>query len=245
MDTAARLRSLIRNLTQTIVPWRLALPTALVLAALAVAGNSMGIGLFINARLTFGTVFVVFAVGLLGAPWALLVGAAATVAAGFYWGYPVLAIPFALEAIWMGALYQPDRNNAVVRIGAFWVALGAPLALFFSGSVLGVAIPGAGLFAITRILNGLLNALIAELLIRATPRIPALRRHYRLEDQHTLENLLLSVMIGLILIPALIIVTSGARAMRDSAERVVRGELQLTARSFSRSMSPHASSFGM
>jgi signal transduction histidine kinase len=57
-----------------------------------------------------------------------------------------------------------------------------------------------------------------------------------MEEQHALENLLLSAMIGLILVPSLIIVTTGARSMQDSAEQLVRGELQLTASSFAESM---------
>ncbi len=237
MRVPARLGSIKDHLTHSNLPWRIALPTSILLAALAFAVNSVGVPLFINARLVFGSVFVVFAVSALGPAWALLVGAAAAVASGIYWGYPVLALPFALEALWMALFFRSDRDAAVVAIGAYWVSLGAPLALLLSIFSLDVDSAAAGLFVVTRILNGLLAALLAELLIRVLPRIGWVRRTFRMENKHRLESLLVSIMIGLILVPALIIVTSGARAMQDAAERVVRGEIRLTASSFARSMS--------
>lgn len=180
---------------------------------------------------------MVLAVACLGPAWALLVGAAATLASGMYWGFPILALPFAFEAIWMIVFFRSDRDTAVIVIGAYWVALGAPLSLLLSVLVLDVESAAAGLFVITRILNGVLAALLAELLIRVLPRSEWVRRTLRMEDTHRLESLLVSIMIGLILLPALIIVTSGAQAMQDAAERVVRGEVRLTASAFARSMS--------
>ena len=236
MDTTTRLRSHFGSLLHSAVPWRVALPTTLLLAALAFAGNSLTISLFINARLLFGTVFVVLAIGVVGAPWALLVGLANAVAAELFWGYPSLAAVFLFEAVWLALLFQPRENNVVVRMGAYWVAMGAPFALLVSVYAINVDASAAGLFAVTRILNGLLNALIGDFLLRMLPRIPWARRTFGMEEQHALENLLLSAMIGLILVPSLIIVTIGARSMQNSAEQLVRGELQLTASSFAESM---------
>ncbi len=236
MDVIDRLNRLRTYLLRTSASWRVAVPTILVLTALAVLGNSVGFTLFLNARLLFGSVFVILAVSLVGPLWALVPGAAAAVAAGLYWGHAVLLVPFALEALWMALLFRPSRNNAVIWSGAFWMSVGAPLSLAASILLLGVDPPAAGLFVIARILNGVLSALLAEMLIRTLPRVSWFRHHYRLDGTHNLENLLVGIMIGLILFPALILVTSQARTMERSAERVIRSEIQLTANSFVRTM---------
>lgn len=190
------------------------------LSVLALLGNWLSLSLFFGVDLIFGSVAVMLAVAWLG------VRAAAVVAliGGLYtlvlWGHPYAVPGFVLEGLIVGWLVRRRRwNNMVMACLAFWVILGVPLVLFFYGSVMGMATSAVWLVALKQAVNGVLNALLASLVLLAW--------HHRhgAPTALSLRLMLFHCLLAAILVAGILPIIIDARMQREQHERVVAERL--------------------
>jgi len=137
----------------------------LALCVLAVLGNVLSLPLFFGVSLIFGSISVMLAVSLLGTAPAVLVAFTGGLYTFMLWGHPYALIIFSVEALVVSQLYKRRFCNLVMADFTYWLILGVPLVLLFYRGVIGMDWSPATLIAFKQPLNGLLNTLLAGLLI--------------------------------------------------------------------------------
>ena len=159
-------------------PLRYKALVTLALAVLAVAGNYLSVPLFFGVIFIFGSIAMMLAVALLGTLPAVLVAISGGLSTLTLWGHPYALVVFTVEALVVGLLYRRGLRNLVLADLAYWLVLGAPLVLLFYRGAIGMDWEAVGLIVLKQPLNGLLNTLIAGLILiglqlfcRAAPRL--------------------------------------------------------------------------
>jgi hypothetical protein len=131
--------------------------------------------IFTGATLLFGGAFYLMAALLYG-PWygamAALISALPSV---LLWGHPEAACIVAAEALTVGWLVR-RRVQSMLASLIFWVAIGTPLAALFYKVLFSYPSPSDWVMVVKYPVNGLLNVMIADLLIS----IPRLQRWWGL-----------------------------------------------------------------
>ncbi len=143
--------------------WHIACYT-LVLTALGVAGNYFNLPLFFSVNLIFGSIAAFVALITLGLVPALIVSAAASSYTWLLWGHPYAMIIFMVEILFIGLLRNKIRVYAFSDV-LFWLILGIPICAIFYSGVLGLGKETVFLIALKQTINGILNAIIAPLLV--------------------------------------------------------------------------------
>ncbi len=129
-------------------------------------GNAVNVDLFFGVNFLFGSTFVWLALITLGPSWAI---PAATVGALYtvdLWGHGNAAIILMLEAITVTTLcrfFSTNRLSALVL--AYWLFVGIPIGLYLYSVGLGLPKETVHLVIAKQALNGLLNAMVAALVL--------------------------------------------------------------------------------
>jgi len=141
------------------------LGTALVLAALGLAGNVCNVPVAFTVAFTFGSIFTTIALATLGPS----VGLACALAASSYtwvlWNHPYAMVGLVGEAIWLALWLRAGRRNLVVIDTAYWLFIGAPLVIVLYTFVLDMTSQQVAVIALKQSVNGVFNTLIASLLL--------------------------------------------------------------------------------
>lgn len=129
-------------------------------------GNVCNIDMFFGVNFLFGSIFVWLAMITLGPTWAV----AAAIAGGLYtvalWGHWCAAIIFALEAAVVSALCRlSSASHFSALVLVFWLFIGAPIGFYLYSEVLGLPSETVFLVVAKQALNGMLNAMIAALIV--------------------------------------------------------------------------------
>lgn len=143
---------------------KLALHTA-ILCLGAAAGNYLNIPLMFGVDFIFGSIFAVYALltlGLLPAFFVALAGGTYTL---ILWGHPYALIIFSTEIIVLGGLLRLGYKNTVMLDLAYWCFLGIPMVMGFYAGTMAMEPSSAGMIALKQTLNGIFNALCAQLLV--------------------------------------------------------------------------------
>jgi len=147
------------------------LAVTLVFGLLGILVNLPRLSIFTGATLLFGGVFYLMATLLYG-PWygalAALMAALPSVLLG---GNPPTACILVAEALTVGWLARRRVHPTLADL-IYWLAIGAPLAVLFYVVILSYPSPSDWVMVVKYPVNGLLNVMIADLLIS----IPALQR---------------------------------------------------------------------
>jgi PAS domain S-box-containing protein/putative nucleotidyltransferase with HDIG domain len=187
-----------------------ALALLVVLVLLGCLGNYFVLPLFFGADFIFGSIAVFIVFNFYGLGWGLLAALIINSLTYSLWGHPYSFITFMLEALFVGYFLHLKRRNIVLLDGLFWLVAGMPLAYVFMALVLQLG-PLNGLFIMLKqSVNGVFNALIANLAINYLPWGKFLGTgpsHRTTSLRLTLSNLLVAV----ILVPALIIMLLNSR----------------------------------
>ena len=140
---------------------------------LGLAANLPHITIFTGATLLFGGVFHL-AIALLYGPFYGLIAAMITaLPAVVLCQHPVTALILVLDAPVVGWLAQRRRVAPVVADLIYWAALGTPLAILLYVFLLNFPQPQGWVVAVKHPVNGLLNVLVAEILIS----LPVVQRY--------------------------------------------------------------------
>ncbi|MBI1417461.1 MAG: PAS domain S-box protein [Limimaricola sp.] len=151
------------------------LAATLGLAALSFAGFYLNLPLFNSVSFVFGSIAALIALrifGVLPALFVVLVGSTYTY---FAWGHPFAMLSFGVEVIFVWLLSRRVENLALADV-AYWLFVGMPLVLLTYTGQLGMSSGSAAFIALKQGVNGVLNAVLAGLLLAMlTIAVPALR----------------------------------------------------------------------
>ena len=197
----------------------------LALTGLGLAGNYLSVAMFFGVDFLFGSIAALVAVRLTGPVWGLPVAA---VAAGYtlvLWGHPYAVIIFTAEAFVVGFLTcRFKRENLVLVDAGFWLLLGLPMVWVFYSYFLGLDPTAVQLIMLKQGINGIFNALIANVLLHALPFQHWIGRGAR-KARISLQQSFFNTLSIFILIPLLLTAMIGTRAELGEIKGEIREHL--------------------
>lgn len=190
-----------------------------VLAALGVCGNHLGLQASYSVTFLFGSIFPLVAVALFGPAWGVAAAVVAATRTWLLWHHPWAIIIFGCEAAWVGLALRRERRSLLLADSLFWLCAGTPLVIFFYGGVMGIDAPGTMVIVLKQGLNGILNALVASLLVEHLPLrrwlLPGAR-----ERGAPVAHVIFHAAAALLMAPTLVLTFLSDN--RESAEREAR-----------------------
>lgn len=180
----------------------------ILLAALigaGLAGNICALGLFTGFSYLFGSIAVLLVVCLFGPWWGLLAALVASSWTMVLFGHPYAMVWLCAEPLFVGWLLHRGRTRIIILYDAlFWICLGAPLVWLFFRLVMQVSTLGTVAAMLMYAVIGMVNALIASLILVYVPRLTSIGRGTA-PDTIPIHNLIFSLMMAVVVIPALIV----------------------------------------
>ncbi len=149
------------------------LTVTIVFGLLGLAANLAHIQIFTGATLLFGGVFHLAIALLYGPYYGLLAAMITALPAMVLCEHPVTALILILDAPVVGWLTQKRRLPPIVADLIYWAVLGTPLAILLYIVVLNFPSPQNWVVAVKHPVNGLLNVMLAEILIS----LPVVQRY--------------------------------------------------------------------
>ncbi|HEX8552646.1 MAG TPA: ATP-binding protein [Abditibacteriaceae bacterium] len=205
----------------------------------AFAFNSFSLPLHYGVDFLFGSVFVLLAAWRYG-PWvSALVAAVGGIYPIFLWNHAYATLIFISEAIVVGFLARRFKLSLILLDGIYWVFCGIPLVWVLYHGPLNFEPSQAYLIVVKDAVNGLLNALLASLILPlfnlrsiARSRFVARRPDHKAPLAHTLFNIL----VGCVLVPTILFTVVNGRQARARLERTMDTELETTSKLLSNVM---------
>jgi len=205
----------------TRVPLARALLLTLLFAAAGFGGNVLKLPFAFNVDFIFGSVFSLVATFLLGRRWGLLCAVLASVHTYVLWNHPYAIVIFAAEVFWVGTALRRGSRNLLVSDTLYWLLAGIPLVGLFYGGVQHLGLQATLVIALKQSMNGILNALVAGILVNYLPLgawVGAAHRH----RGFTLRDTIFDISMAALLVPAIAMNYMGNRRELSLAkERVV------------------------
>lgn len=187
----------------------------LILGIAGFAGNWLRYPLFLNIDFLFGSFFVMATLLRFGLCAGIVVSLIASSATFFLWNHPYAIIIFTAETLFVGILNRRrQKSDILLHDIAYWLFLGMPLVWFFYHHILGDTFLSTSLIILKQAMNGIFNALLASLfylLIKSS-------REKKTEKLPSLQNVVFTLMVVLVLIPAFFLIFWNLRT--ESATRV-------------------------
>ncbi len=207
-------------------------PRSLVGLALLLVASYLGTftrwTLFFDIDFIFGSIAVWLVVALYGWRWGILAGGLNALATYFLWSNPATLFVFLGEAccVGWGFYHFPDRTkrDLVLLNSLYWLLLGIPLIWLSYTLVLHLDPQQTQIIALKQSINGIANALIANLLLMGLPmhrwvgRPQAIRT---ISFQQTLFNLL----VAFVLFPTLGLTLLSSRGVVADVRNVADSDL--------------------
>ena len=176
----------------------------LLFASLSYLGNYWRLPLFFGVDFLFGSIFSLIATYFYGLRMGVAVSAIASIHTYFLWNQPYAAILLILETIWIGiGLKQKRSQNLVFLVISYWICLGAPLCFFCYYFFLKFGISSIILVVLKQTINGVLNALIAQLCIDYLPIGTWLRSPRGERSRQTIQQILFDLLLAFVFLPIL------------------------------------------
>jgi signal transduction histidine kinase len=196
----------------------------LLLIVASYVGNLTRWTLFFNIDFIFGSIAVWLVVFLYGVRWGTLAGVASGICTYFLWHQPYAGLVFTCESLFVGWLFQRDRQNIVLLDGIFWLLIGMPLVWLIYPNLLHVDPVQVRIILLKLFVNGIFNALIASLLITQLPIHRCLGRSRTVKTlsfQQTLFNLL----IAFVFLPTLLLIVLASQDVVDNIKTSAQSNL--------------------
>ncbi len=198
------------------------------LTAIAYLGNVANLPLFFNVDFLFGTIVVFVILHYLGWAPATVSAVIAASHTAVLWQHPYVIIIMALEALMVGVFYRRRSHNLMLLTTLYWILVGMPLVVLFYGGVMDVAQQSTVLIVFKQAINGIVNALVAALLISLLQHFfPRLERDAS-RSPFTFSQSIFLLMVALVLLPAMAILVVSARAEMARVEDDVASKLAIT-----------------
>lgn len=147
-------------------------PRMLLMALMAGVGvllNNLPISLFYGIHVLLGSIPAALAVLLWRSPWAIAIGALASVHTWTLWGHPWAIVIFSLEIAWLlfcscrwnGPRIHDGNGRILLFAISYWLLIGSPLVGLFYGLIMKIDPVNTLTVAIKQSFNGILNTGIA------------------------------------------------------------------------------------
>jgi len=188
-------------------------------------GNYFTLPLFFGADFLFGSIAVLLVLYLYGLTWGMLAALAAYSYTWILWGHPYGFINFMSEALFVGLFLKWGRRNLLGLDAVFWLLLGAPLAWLYHGVALHMDTTTASFIMLKQSINGIFNALLVSLAIYYLP-LKKLFRPPQISTEFSLRDSLFSLLVMLVLLPALLLTMLETRKEKGNLEAEVMANLQ-------------------
>ena len=198
------------------------------LTALAYLGNVLNLPLFFNVDFLFGSVFVFIVLHYFGCVPAALTALISASHTAILWQHPYAVVILTLEALIVGLLYERKSRNLMFLDTVYWLFLGMPLVVLFYGGVMDVAQQSTVLIVFKQAINGIVNALIASLLITLSQHLYPALGHSDRRRPFAFSQAIFLLMVAFVLLPAMVILVVSARAEMDRVEEDVASKLEIT-----------------
>ncbi|MGK7931671.1 MAG: ATP-binding protein [Microcystaceae cyanobacterium] len=198
-----------------------------ILILLGYLGNYWKLPLFFGVELLFGSIFTLLILACYGMSWGVIAAVIGGSYTYFTWHHPFGWLILIGEAIFIGWRLRQGNDNLVLQSGLYWLLIIPAIWLIYRHGV-GMAEIPSGLIAFKQSVNGIFNALIAELVVSYTVFAglfnPTLR--YR---QLSLEQTVFNLLVGFIIIPCLFVTLNHGNQAFRTTEAEIQNELQAIA----------------
>ncbi|MCK6544614.1 ATP-binding protein [Myxococcota bacterium] len=194
------------------------------LLAAALAGSHLHAPLFLGVDLLFGSIFALIAAYVYGPLGGVFVAAVPGVYAYFLWHHGYALLIFTAEAALVGVLARSRSARLPFADAVYWLVLGLPLVWVTYHHLLGVDAASTALVYLKQSTNGVLNALVASIVIAYTPLRRWLGRTR--SELVTLQDSLFHLIATAILVPALLLMVLGGRMEMRRIEEEVTASLR-------------------
>jgi signal transduction histidine kinase/CheY-like chemotaxis protein len=151
------------------------LTITIIFGLLGLGANLAHVTIFSGAALLFGGVFHLAIALLYGPYYGLLAALITALPAMVLCEHPITALILILDAPVVGWLAQKRRLAPIIADLIFWAVLGTPLAILLYIVVLDLPSPQGWVVVVKHPVNGLLNVMLAEILIS----LPVVQRYCR------------------------------------------------------------------
>lgn len=173
----------------------------------AYLGNAFHFNLFYGVHYLFGGIFVWLAWASAGPFWAIIaafVGATHTIE---LWGHPYGVMIFTLEAIFVCTFKRWSWTDRLsIWVLGYWILLGAPLGIWLTSQVLERPLQTALQISSQQVFNGLLNSLIAAIIINSMLYFaPKARINDKVADSISYSGLLHAIFAVMLIFPFLLV----------------------------------------
>ena len=138
---------------------------------LGVAGNYFNVPIAYSVTFIFGSIFSILATRTMGIWLGIVTSVLASVYTYYLWNHPYAIIIFTTEIIWIGIALKKGKRNLIILDTLYWLVLGVPLVMLFYFGVMQLGIQSATIIALKQSINGILNVLVASIIISHTPLI--------------------------------------------------------------------------
>ncbi|MCP9884553.1 diguanylate cyclase [Synechococcus sp. ATX 2A4] len=151
-------------------------PTVPVFALLlwgAIFGTLINLPVTIGVNIVFGSIFAILALLLWQQWWGLIIGVIAALVTWVAWGHPWGTIIYVLEITWLSVATNREskaqerviNDRIILHDLTFWLLIGIPLTFVFYHVFLDVDLTPTTLIALKQAVNGVLNTLMAVLMV--------------------------------------------------------------------------------
>ena len=202
----------------------------------AVSFNYTRLTLFFSVEFIFGSAFAVLALLMLGRMAAIIIGCAAGAVTLFIWGHPYAWLVFTAEIVWLSWRWRPRKGLTLVQQDMlFWLLAGLPVISLFYAYGVGQNGQTAFLIALKQMTNGVLNTLLASLVVLLMQSQRWAIRYQAL-SKICLRHLLFHILFGLTLFAGLIPLLLDARKLQAEYINSAEQQLQLLAGTLQRQL---------
>lgn len=199
----------------------------LILTVAAYAGNYFKLPLFFGLDFLFGSIFVLIVLRLFGLFWGTLTAIIAAVYTVILWNHPYGAVILVCEALFIGLISRRHSQNILLLDGIYWVFIGIPLVWVFYHLILHVDPTQTFLVLFKQSVNGIFNALLANLIFTYLPIHKWISRP-QLKKTLSIKQTSLNLLVAFVFFPVLLLtVLDGQRVMSNITD-LVKTELQST-----------------
>jgi len=219
---------------------RFSVKSAAALLGLALAGalgNHFSLWLFPGVEILFGSIAVLIAARTYGLFWALAVGAVSIIPLVAVWHHPFGPFLYGGEAIAMGLACRYSRHNLVGLDSVYWLLIGMPATWMLNVWVGSGDADMAIYYAIRNGVNGIVNALIALLLMQ----LPAMLGLFPHSAQKvSLRQAIFTLLFTSALVPILVLSVSNIRHQQGMIEASISRDLGYLAEELVRELQGHS-----
>ncbi|GAA6617749.1 ATP-binding protein [Scytonema sp. NUACC26] len=139
------------------------------LIVLGFLGNYCNVPLFFSVSFTFGSIATLFIAYIYGTFWGVIATFIAAVYTVWLWGHPYALISFLLEVVFVRWWINKRQQSLVLADIIYWSLIGMPLGWIAFYHIMKIPMYPSLMVVFKQSVNGIFNALIADLLIAYTP----------------------------------------------------------------------------